>query len=83
MNTKDRIIIDRMIALVDNESTWIIQYKKDNPHIVQNRNCWQNVNAHMGKRLFVPMGYEMTMEEAIEEYGTKWQIPLNVKIIKQ
>lgn len=47
-----------------------------------NMNTWQNVNAYMGERKIVQLGFEMTMEEALKEYGTKWQIPLNIKIIK-
>ncbi len=82
MNDKDRVIVNRMIELVDNALARIIQYKKDNPHVDERRNIWQNINAHMGKREFVQMGYEMTMQDALKEYGTKYQIPLNVKIIK-
>jgi hypothetical protein len=36
----------------------------------------------MGERKIVRIGFEMTIEEALKEYGTKWQIPLNVNIIK-
>ncbi len=81
MNVEDKNRIDKMIALVDDAIVWIIKFKKNNPNIVQNRNCWQNVNAHMGKREFVPIGFEMTMQDALKEYGTKWRIPLNVKLI--
>jgi|688.fasta_scaffold1948502_2 hypothetical protein len=47
-----------------------------------NINSWQNINAYMGERKIVRIGFEMTIEEALKEYGTKWQIPLNVNIIK-
>ena len=51
--------------------------------MTDNSNTWQNVNAFMNPTMKIQqIGFEMTMEEALKEYGSKWNIPLNVKIIR-